>query len=159
MRSVVRTFFTLQSFWKLFGQMEALQESIQGIVFQSICNRDNEDPVNLSFNTIWIWKLFLKKKNVSSSCRYMYGLNLSDNRAQFCLLKWWPGRPNFKSGGQGDHQRNWGCRPEIFQSNFQYQNWPTEKDIELEDWLNHWKTICFYSFTYLLSTNLFYLGH
>jgi hypothetical protein len=60
-------------------------------------------------------------------------------RAQFCLLKWWP---KFKSGGQRDHQRNCGWQPEILDNfpsergkilNFQYRNWPTEEDIELED--------------------------
>ena len=49
--------------------------------------------------------------------------------------------PKFKSGGQHDHQHNSGWRTEIldnFPSErkiliFQYQNWPTEEDIKLED--------------------------
>jgi hypothetical protein len=35
-----------------------------------------------------------------------------------------------------------------------------EKNIELEDWSNHWKNICFYLFTlYLWLPILFYFGH
>jgi hypothetical protein len=45
------------------------------------------------------------------------------NRAQFCLLKWWPGRPNFVFGNQ-----NLNLVANVFELSI--SNWPTEEDIE-----------------------------
>jgi hypothetical protein len=83
-------------------------------------------------------------------------------RAQYCLLKWWPRRPNFVFGDQ-----NVNLVASVTTSIIEVGDrkvWiifhQREKNIELEDCSNHWKNICFYLFTlYLWLPIFFYFSH